>query len=82
MEIIGTQGCALVGSQGTTLSASDLHNARATILNPFYNTGLGYELVPNRHIRHRAIIWTNADPIHWGIYAALVGGGGGGGGGS
>ena len=27
------QGC----SQGTTLSASDLHNARATILNPFYN---------------------------------------------
>ena len=24
-------------SQGTTLSASDFHNARATILNPFYN---------------------------------------------
>ena len=24
-------------SQGTSLSASDLHNARATILNPFYN---------------------------------------------
>ena len=24
-------------SQGTTLSASDLHNAQATILNPFYN---------------------------------------------
>ena len=24
-------------SQGTTLSASDLHNARATILNLFYN---------------------------------------------
>ena len=24
-------------SQGTTLHASDLHNARATILNPFYN---------------------------------------------
>ena len=24
-------------SQGTTLSASDLHNARATIRNPFYN---------------------------------------------
>ena len=49
VEIRGTQGCALVGdparsrrrvqgrSQGTTLSASDLHNARATILNPFYN---------------------------------------------
>ena len=27
------QGCR----QGTTLSASDLHNARATIFNPFYN---------------------------------------------
>ena len=27
------QGC----SQGTTLSTSDLHDARATILNPFYN---------------------------------------------
>ena len=25
-------------SQGTTLSASDLHNARETILDPFYNT--------------------------------------------
>ena len=46
VEIRGTQGCALVGesaravqgsSQGTTLSASDLHNARTTILNPFYN---------------------------------------------
>ena len=28
----------------------------------------------------QAIIWTNADPIHWCIYAALRGGGGGGGG--
>ena len=41
MEIRGTQGCALVGdparASGTTLSASDLHNARETILNPFYN---------------------------------------------
>ena len=45
VEIRGTQGCALVGdprrvqgrSQGTTLSAFDLHNARSTILNPFYN---------------------------------------------
>ena len=27
------QGC----SQVTTLSASDLHNAQATILSPFYN---------------------------------------------
>ena len=43
--------------------------------------------------RRQAIIWTNADPIHWRIYEALgvggggwgwgvgVGGGGGGGGG-
>ena len=47
VEIRGTQGGGLVGdparavgeghSQGTTLSASHLHNARATILNPFYN---------------------------------------------
>ena len=49
MDIRGTRGCALVGdparirrrvqgrSQGTTLRASDLHIARATILNPFYN---------------------------------------------
>ena len=36
--------------------------------------------MPNRL---RSIIWTNADPIHWRIYAALgmAGGGGGGGGG-
>ena len=27
-----------------------------------------------------AIFWTNANPIHWRIYAALEGGGGGGGG--
>ena len=24
-------------------------------------------------IRRQAIIWTNADPVHWGIYAALEG---------
>ena len=30
-------------SQGTTLSAYDLHNARATILNTFYN--IGYEII-------------------------------------
>ena len=30
-------------SQGTTLSASDLYNARATILNPFYN--MEYEMI-------------------------------------
>ena len=46
---IGMQVCAFVGDparavgeckdvgQGTTISTSDLHNARATIRNPFYN---------------------------------------------
>ena len=48
VEIRGTQGCALVGdlqgrSQGTTLSVSDLHHARATILNLFYN--MEYEII-------------------------------------
>ena len=47
VEIRGTQGCALVrdparticqcSSHGTTLSASDIHNVRATIFNPFYD---------------------------------------------
>ena len=32
--------------------------------------GLDNGLVPNRR---QAIIWSNADPIHWGIYAALGG---------
>ena len=32
--------------------------------------GLDNGLAPNRH---QAIIWTNADPIHWRIYAALGG---------
>ena len=26
-----------------------------------------------RHAGQQAIIWTNADPIHWRIYAALEG---------
>ena len=30
-------GSCRVSDQGTTLRASDLHNARATILNPFRN---------------------------------------------
>ena len=32
--------------------------------------GLDNGLAPNRR---QAIIWTNADPIHWRIYAALGG---------
>ena len=36
----------------------------------YISTGSGNGLVPNRR---QAIIWTNADPIHWHIYAALGG---------
>ena len=35
-----------------------------------YTPSLDNGLAPNRP---QAIIWTNADPIHWRIYAALVG---------
>ena len=61
VEIRGTQGCALVGdlqgrSQGTTLSASDLHNARATIFNPFYN--MEYKII--KKIRQNTT-WIEAD---------------------
>ena len=34
------------------------------------NIGLDSGLAPNRQ---HAIIWTNAEPIHWRIYAALGG---------
>ena len=43
-------------SQGTTLSASDLHNARATILNPFYN--MEYKII--KKIRQNTM-WTKVD---------------------
>ena len=68
VEIRGTQGCALVGdparavrqvqgrSQGTTLSASDLHNARATILNPFYN--MEYKIIKKKR---QNTTWIDAD---------------------
>ena len=36
------------------------------------NIGLDNGLTPHRR---QAIIWTNADPINWRIYAALGGGG-------
>ena len=36
----------------------------------WYSIGLDNGLAPNRR---QAIIWTNADPIHWRIYAALGG---------
>ena len=68
MEIKGSQSCALVGDpdtsrrrvqgrgQGTTLSASDLHNARVTILNPFYN--MEYKTI--KEIRQNTT-WIEAD---------------------
>ena len=34
------------------------------------STGLDNGLAPNKR---QAIIWTNADPVHWRIYAALGG---------
>ena len=43
-------------SQGTTLRASDLHNARATILNPFYN--MEYKII--KKIRQNTT-WIEAD---------------------
>ena len=43
-------------SQSTTLSASDLHNARATILNPFYN--MEYKII--KKIRQNTT-WIEAD---------------------
>ena len=37
-------------SQGTTLSASDFHNARATILNPFYN--MEYKMIKEKKTKY------------------------------
>ena len=42
--------------------------AQLTITQHWLNNGL--KLAPNRR---QAIIWTNADPIHWRIYGALGG---------
>ena len=40
---------------------------------------ISLNLVPKSPIDNKpAIAWTNADPVHWRIYAALGGGGGGG----
>ena len=65
VEIISTQGCALVGDPARAVgecrdvakvSASDLHNARATILNPFYN--MEYKII--KKIRQNTT-WIEAD---------------------
>ena len=42
----------------------------STTTPPYSNLGLDKGLAPNRW---QAIIWTNADPIRWRIYAALGG---------
>ena len=39
---------------------------------PIASSGSGNGLAPNRR---QAITWTNADPVHWRIYAALEGDG-------
>ena len=49
-------GSCRVSDQGTTLHASDLHNARATILNPFYN--MEYKMI--QKIRQNKT-WIEAD---------------------
>ena len=60
-------------SQGTTLSASDSHNARATILNPFNNAWMGYEYSLQNMNRPRAIRKHNPHPLEtmgrvWWLY--------------
>ena len=45
----------------------------------YANIGSGIGLSRNRR-QSQSITWTNADPVHWRICAALGGGGGGGGG--
>ena len=42
-------GSCRVSNQGTTLRASDLHNARATILNSFTESLQGGGLLPNQN---------------------------------
>ena len=37
-------------------------------INNKFNIGSGYGLTSNRR---KSITWTNADPVHWRIYAAL-----------
>ena len=52
------------------LRCGDGHNI-GWIRRGFDGVGLDNGLVPNRR---QAIIWTNAEPIHWRTYAALEGG--------
>ena len=55
-------------SQGTTLRASDLHNARATILNPFTMLGKG---APDGHVMLYAYNDTSIDST-WKRVAHLI----------
>ena len=52
------EGSCRVSNQGTTLRASDLHNARATILNHFYN--MEYKMIKN--IRQN-MTWIEAEVL-------------------
>ena len=54
-------------SQGTTLSVSDLHNARATILNPFYN--MEYKII--KKIKQNTA-WIEADILGKNLTPDLV----------
>ena len=54
-------------SQGTTLSTSDLHNARASILNPFYNmeyeiiTKIEQNMTGSGHYKHKS----HSQSVQW-----------------
>ena len=50
-------GSCRVSDQDTTLRASDLHNARATILNPFNNGAVWARYMGNR-------IWSNTSFLY------------------
>ena len=62
-------GSCRVSDQGTTLGASDLHNARATILNPFniwqLDSGNTFKLLHNQSIIVKA-------SNHFSIHCCLV----------
>ena len=48
------------------LCCTDVRSWRSDL--QYHNIGLDNDLAPNRR---KAIIWTNADSIHWRIYTAL-----------
>ena len=53
-------------SQGTTLRASDLNNARETILNPFnYNAEQYFAYQMTKWISRE--LWVPQESMHWGL---------------